>query len=217
MNVSAQPIDLGGKNMRAKKQLRRVVVLAALSVAVSSYARATTVVFPDPGAGNYNFSPAASYDGVTFAANFPAISGVGSSIGADQVNFFDDTFGGFIDMTFAAANSFSAVVSQGYPGTSGSISIEALDGSTVVYSSTPTVGGQDSFTLFSITGVGPFTEVEVSTAGSPQFPGIAQIQVGFASAVPEPSTWAMMLLGFVSIGCTGYRRSRKASAARVAA
>jgi hypothetical protein len=28
-------------------------------------------------------------------------------------------------------------------------------------------------------------------------------------AVPEPSTWAMMILGFVGIGFFGYRRSRK--------
>jgi hypothetical protein len=30
-----------------------------------------------------------------------------------------------------------------------------------------------------------------------------------ASAVPEPSTWAMLLLGFAGVGFMGYRRSRK--------
>ena len=30
------------------------------------------------------------------------------------------------------------------------------------------------------------------------------------SAVPEPSTWAMMLLGFAGLGFAGYRRARKA-------
>jgi PEP-CTERM motif len=29
-----------------------------------------------------------------------------------------------------------------------------------------------------------------------------------SSAVPEPSTWAMMLLGFVGLGFTGYQRAR---------
>jgi hypothetical protein len=29
------------------------------------------------------------------------------------------------------------------------------------------------------------------------------------NAVPEPSTWAMMLLGFTSLGFAGYRRARK--------
>jgi hypothetical protein len=30
--------------------------------------------------------------------------------------------------------------------------------------------------------------------------------------VPEPSTWAMMILGFAGLGFAGYRRSRKAAA-----
>ena len=37
-----------------------------------------------------------------------------------------------------------------------------------------------------------------------------------ASPVPEPSTWAMMLVGFVGLGYAGYRGSRKKSAAAVA-
>jgi len=34
----------------------------------------------------------------------------------------------------------------------------------------------------------------------------------FASAVPEPSTWAMMILGFAGLGFLTYRRSRKSVA-----
>ena len=30
------------------------------------------------------------------------------------------------------------------------------------------------------------------------------------SVAPEPSTWAMMLLGFAGLGFAGYRRTRKA-------
>jgi hypothetical protein len=33
------------------------------------------------------------------------------------------------------------------------------------------------------------------------------------STVPEPSTWAMMLLGFAGLGAMGWRMSRKASTA----
>jgi hypothetical protein len=29
------------------------------------------------------------------------------------------------------------------------------------------------------------------------------------AAVPEPSTWAMMILGFAGVGFMAYRRSRK--------
>ncbi len=36
---------------------------------------------------------------------------------------------------------------------------------------------------------------------------------GMLAAIPEPSTWAMLLLGFASMGFAGYARSRKANAA----
>jgi uncharacterized protein (TIGR03118 family) len=40
---------------------------------------------------------------------------------------------------------------------------------------------------------------------------------GSISAVPEPSTWAMLILGFASIGFMAYRRSRKNTMALTAA
>jgi PEP-CTERM motif len=33
------------------------------------------------------------------------------------------------------------------------------------------------------------------------------------TAVPEPSTWAMMLLGFAGLGYVGYRRAKRNSSA----
>ena len=39
----------------------------------------------------------------------------------------------------------------------------------------------------------------------------------FFSAVPEPATWAMILVGFGAVGLVGYRNSRKAEAATAAA
>ena len=37
------------------------------------------------------------------------------------------------------------------------------------------------------------------------------------SAVPEPSTWAMMILGFAGIGFLAHRRARKAKIEAAAA
>jgi hypothetical protein len=34
---------------------------------------------------------------------------------------------------------------------------------------------------------------------------------GFASAIPEPSAWAMMLIGFAGIGLVAYRRRKNAA------
>jgi hypothetical protein len=33
------------------------------------------------------------------------------------------------------------------------------------------------------------------------------------TAVPEPSTWAMMILGFAGIGCLAYRRRNQVALA----
>jgi PEP-CTERM motif len=45
---------------------------------------------------------------------------------------------------------------------------------------------------------------------SPSFAGNAFTSIGLQlSAVPEPTTWAMMLLGFAGFGFVGYRTSRK--------
>lgn len=180
--------------------------VGALMFGAVETASATSVTFPDPGNGNYNFSPAVSYDGVTFSATNAAISGVGTSIGASQVNFFDNRFGGHIDIGFAAATSFSAVLAQSYSGF-GSLNIFVFDGANEIAVFSPLVGGQDNFTPFSISGIGSFTEVNI-TSSQNQFPGIAQIQIG-VSAVPEPSTWAMMILGFACVGFMAYRQKSK--------
>jgi len=61
-----------------------------------------------------------------------------------------------------------------------------------------------------LVGGGPSYECQGSfscyiPAGGP----IRYIDAGFASAVPEPATWAMMLLGFLGMGLVGYRRSAR--------
>jgi hypothetical protein len=48
-------------------------------------------------------------------------------------------------------------------------------------------------------------------------PWIMVSEVQFSNAVPEPSTWALMLLGFAGVAYTAYRRSRKVSEATTAA
>jgi PEP-CTERM motif len=37
---------------------------------------------------------------------------------------------------------------------------------------------------------------------------------GFSSGVPEPSTWAMMLIGFAGLGLMAYRRQKKTDGLR---
>jgi PEP-CTERM motif len=41
---------------------------------------------------------------------------------------------------------------------------------------------------------------------------LANIYIGTPPTIPEPSTWAMMLIGFTGLGLLGFRGARKASA-----
>jgi hypothetical protein len=52
-----------------------------------------------------------------------------------------------------------------------------------------------------------FVDVSLPAAGPSKSVGPIPLE-----AVPEPSTCAMMLLGFAGLGFAGYRRSRKAAA-----
>jgi hypothetical protein len=48
------------------------------------------------------------------------------------------------------------------------------------------------------------------------FKTIRQFEISGVSAVPEASTWAMMILGFAGVGFMAYRRKNQASAFRIA-
>jgi hypothetical protein len=48
-----------------------------------------------------------------------------------------------------------------------------------------------------------------------QGPAGSQAFTNTAGAVPEASTWAMMLAGFAALGYTGYRKARQAAVASV--
>jgi hypothetical protein len=58
--------------------------------------------------------------------------------------------------------------------------------------------------------------VGTDIVGPPAPPPATQFNASFSlsgSPVPEPSTWAMLLLGFAGLGYAGYRASRRAAAA----
>jgi hypothetical protein len=60
--------------------------------------------------------------------------------------------------------------------------------------------------------------VEITCLNSPTncegvAPIITPVDSNPTPAVPEPSTWAMMLVGFAGLGFAGYRASRKTTLA----
>jgi PEP-CTERM motif len=54
---------------------------------------------------------------------------------------------------------------------------------------------------------------EAYTTSSPEFAMMESIGYNgsISSVVPEPATWAMMLLGFAGLGFAGYRTSRRSA------
>jgi hypothetical protein len=71
-------------------------------------------------------------------------------------------------------------------------------------------------TSVSITAELPVMGIPISNGAglTADFDNIVATQYGAVSAVPEPSTWAMMILGFAGIGFMAYRR--KTGALRLA-
>jgi choice-of-anchor C domain-containing protein len=65
---------------------------------------------------------------------------------------------------------------------------------------------------FSFTTPGGLTNLSFSSLDTPPSPYGPVIGGVAVTAVPEPSTWAMMLLGFVGLGLAGYRRTRTSRA-----
>ena len=64
-----------------------------------------------------------------------------------------------------------------------------------------------------------FVSATIGDSGNAQYPqafGPALDNVTVTAAVPEPSTWAMMILGFAGVGFMTYRRRNKSAMLRVA-
>ena len=64
----------------------------------------------------------------------------------------------------------------------------------------------------------PWTSSDGASSGSASSftPVVISVSLVGANAIPEPSTWAMILLGFVGIGVMGYRKATVAAASRAA-
>jgi PEP-CTERM motif len=84
-----------------------------------------------------------------------------------------------------------------------------IGGLTVINVPGPTAFVNTTVTYTGPTGNLPFQLVYGECCGSP-----ADLQISLPlSSVPEPSTWAMMVVGFGGLGFAAFRRSRKANVA----
>jgi hypothetical protein len=89
-------------------------------------------------------------------------------------------------------------------------------GGTTIFSRTNTEPGD--WTEFSLLGTATSnsTSLVFGLRNDPSFSGLDDISVNAVGAVPESSTWAMMILGFAGIGFMAYRRRNQSAALTVA-
>lgn len=181
----------------------------------------TSVTIPDPGSSTFIGSGSASivYSGVTFATNGLLSDGEFFNIGS---NVTDGT-GGFPAVLSSQQQSTGTpniLITLTGPTNAFSLSYGTFYGGDVIFLlsngdilTLPSTGnGYDTPDFFGATDSTPFTSVLVTTPD--QVLSLNNVAFGSAvSAVPELSSWAMLLLGFAGIGCVGYRRSHRSAEA----
>jgi hypothetical protein len=139
-------------------------------------------------------SPGGQYNGASGLTNF-----LNSSLSVEES--FPDTFYTYIQVsgttsggTATISHDDGASVYTGTPGSGTAVFLEPLQTS-------------DESASFKMP-AGLFYVDYIEANGAPS-------DLTFSVAVPEPSTWAMMLTGFVFLGFAAFRRPRKTSVATI--
>lgn len=131
-----------------------------------------------------------------------------------STNFSDDliTFSNFSSSVSAVGGFFfTSDLSGGF--TPGAVVLTATDSLGATVTRTIDTSATSSFLGFSTDGlIGSVTLASVLSNG-PTFPTANNLMLGQVAAVPEPATWAMMLLGFGMVAAASRyrRRSSKVS------
>ena len=142
-------------------------------------------------------------------------SGPATSSGGEITQHYNGTF----SITNGATNYLSGTFSDAVFGSGGALTQSASNpSSTQSVSFTSNVIAPDLIAAFdramslSFTDVSPSAAIVLGTLRSFH----SDVSGNFSSTVPEPSTWAMMLLGFAGLGYVGFRKARARSAISIA-
>jgi hypothetical protein len=213
-------------------KLRRLALIAALAVsAFTTSASAVTLTFEGTGQsdGATHVAMPANYGGLNWSSDwYLATSGNFSTIYNNTSNFPSGyvagyNAGGALTVSVTSANDivlnsaqfrgwdyFDSVVYF----TARAVIVDGfLDGNFVGTWSTGLTPGSWTSLSFGGTTVDSFV---ITSTGNGHSWLMDDLVLGVA-AVPEPSTWAMMILGFAGVGFMTYRRSRKDQALALAA
>lgn len=198
----------------------KTLLCAACAFSLAAPAGATVINFEEFPPDNTNGTiPAGRYAGlgVTFQGTDDSSTWGGNSAG-DPGNWGLEgtngaTFAGFNGNSYALTllfgsliSSFSLDASRSNGSSDGTITIEALLNGSSVGTDSEALGSINTWSTLSL--AGSFDEIRITGTGTGFHPfGIDNI-VFNGTAVPEPGTWAMMLLGFGAVGFAMRRRER---------
>ena len=160
------------------------------------------------------WTPTTSWSNGTTVVNAPNPANASIAlVGGNGANAITDT------ITFATPvlNPVFAIWSLGQGGVDASFNFTGINNMPVFVAGGPnnpyggmaitvlgsSVSGQEANGTIQFDG--PVSSI---TWTNPVFENFYAFTVGVESAVPEPSTWAMMILGFVAIGFFAHRRSK---------
>lgn len=127
--------------------------------------------------------------------------------------------GGFLNIDFAGTTNTLSVSLPGgmrfvsfdlgglFGGGSITADVSINGGSATTISSSKSITGTASLDHFAFSSLVDITTLTLVLPDAPQYNAIDNFS--FTAAVPEPSTWAMMLLGFAGVGFVAYRRRNR--------
>lgn len=178
--------------------------LVATSLMASGSARADLVGnsisasygFPTPGTFPFGF---VSYSPATFTvgAGIESVLSIASNLHPPVNDIINVDFSAnALTLTFVNAETRNA-------GTFNGPEFTVLTGNPFSAISSVIISGSQSVTAAIVGGV-----LEVNWQGQ-AFNAGDTVVVNFTAAVPEPSTWAMMIAGFAGLGFLAYRRRQK--------
>ena len=149
--------------------------------------------FGTPGSGSGTFT-------VTTGAKGDIITAMTGELGGNAVTLLPSGTGGSDNLLFPIGTSFKRGVS-------------VVDLDTNGISVSTTLGDYHIFGDGSPFSIGTVSGNDIFETGPGVGFGVGTLAV---SAVPEPSTWAMMILGFIGVGFVAYRRKHNGPSLRLA-
>jgi len=194
---------------------------SALVFGIGGYANAATITFDTQPTGVISSFTEAGYT-ISSPTGDPGDEATIQNVGAPNQNVVvdgnaDDPYGTLLVIKKTGGGLFSLVsldvANLDNPGSP--ISVFPGSGFRIEVSGAPSGDavfgpGSSTFATESPAGFTNISELDinlVSLAGGTTF---AVDNIVLSSAVPEPSTWAMMALGFIGLGFAGYRKGRPA-------